>query len=223
MKKYLWWYIYEEPYVSHDIMVERMVRSTSSASNVHRVVDDNSNPYRNMVMDAIRMNQGHTNQCSILDEEPNVDATRLFHLLKDYDKSLWDGCINHSKLSTITKVFTIKSDRGLSEAGYERIVEWTRSILLEGNRLKDNVYIAKSMMKSLDIGYQKISMCSKFCMLYYLENTESTKCRTCGHSCYKPKNSRGRTLIATKKLRYFSITPKLQRLFMSSNIVKHIT
>jgi hypothetical protein len=143
--------------------------------------------------------------------------------LKDYDKSLWDGCINHSKLSTITKVFTIKSDRGLSEAGYERIVEWTRNILLEGNRLKDNVYIAKSMMKSLDLGYQKISMCPKFCMLYYLENTESTKCRTCGHSCYKPKNSRGRTLIATKKLRYYSITPKLQRLFMSSNIVKHMT
>jgi hypothetical protein len=40
-------------------MVERMVGSTSSASNVHRVVDDNSNLYRNMVMDAIRMNQGH--------------------------------------------------------------------------------------------------------------------------------------------------------------------
>ena len=28
-------------------MVEMMVRSTSSSSNVHRVIDDNSNPYRN--------------------------------------------------------------------------------------------------------------------------------------------------------------------------------
>jgi len=37
-------------------MVERMVGSTFSASNVHEVVDDNSNPYRNMVMDAMRMN-----------------------------------------------------------------------------------------------------------------------------------------------------------------------
>jgi hypothetical protein len=204
-------------------MVEMMVGSTYSASNVHRVVDDNSNPYRNMVMDAVRMNQGHTDQCSIVDKEPNVGATRFFDLLKDYDKSLWDGCINHSKLLTITKVFTIKSDHRLSEAGYKRIVEWTRSILLERNKLKENIYIAKSMMKSLGLGYQKISMCPKFCMLYYLENTESTKCRTCGHSCYKPKNSRGRTLITTKKLRYFPITPKLQRLFMSSKIVKHMT
>ena len=43
-------------------MVERMVGSTSSASNVHGVVNDNSNPYRNMVMDAMRMNQCNASQ-----------------------------------------------------------------------------------------------------------------------------------------------------------------
>jgi hypothetical protein len=37
-----------------------MVGSTSSASNVHGVVDDNSNPYRTMVMDAMRMNKCHS-------------------------------------------------------------------------------------------------------------------------------------------------------------------
>jgi hypothetical protein len=40
-------------------MVERVVESTSSASNVHKVVNDNSNPYKNMVIDAMRMNQGN--------------------------------------------------------------------------------------------------------------------------------------------------------------------
>jgi len=70
-------------------MVERMVGSTSSASNVHRVVDDNSNLYRNIVMDAMRINQGHAGQCLILDEEHNIDATRFFfYLLKDYNKPL---------------------------------------------------------------------------------------------------------------------------------------
>jgi hypothetical protein len=42
-------------------------------------------------------------------------------------------------------------------------------ILLEGNKLKENFYTAKSMMKPLGLGYQKIDMCSNFCMLYYLE------------------------------------------------------
>ena len=72
-------------------MVESMVGSTFSASNVHEVVDDNSNPYRNMVMDAMRMNQGYVGQCPIIHEETNVDAARFFDLLKDPDEPLWDG------------------------------------------------------------------------------------------------------------------------------------
>jgi hypothetical protein len=54
-----------------------------------------------MVMDVMRMNQGNVNQCSILEEEPNADATRFFYLLKDFDKPLWDGCTNHNKLSVV--------------------------------------------------------------------------------------------------------------------------
>jgi hypothetical protein len=50
-------------------------------------------------------------------------------------------------------VFTIKSDDELSEAGYEKIIEWARSVLPEGNKLKENFYVAKSMMKSLGLGY----------------------------------------------------------------------
>jgi len=77
-------------------MLERMVESTSSASNMHGVIDDNNNPYRTMIMDAMRMNQGHVDQYPIVDEEPNVDAARFFNLLKDSDEPLWDGCTNHS-------------------------------------------------------------------------------------------------------------------------------
>jgi len=56
MEKYLCWYAHGEPYIPHDTMIERMVGLTSSTSNVYGVVDDNSNPYRNMFMDAMRMN-----------------------------------------------------------------------------------------------------------------------------------------------------------------------
>jgi len=49
-------------------MVERMVGSTSNASNVHGVETNNSNPYRTMVMDAMRMNKGYVSQCPIINE-----------------------------------------------------------------------------------------------------------------------------------------------------------
>ena len=65
-------------------------------------------------MDAMIMNQGNVSQCSIVEEEPNADAARFFYLLKDSDEPLWDGCTNHSKLSVVAQVFTIKSNHGMS-------------------------------------------------------------------------------------------------------------
>ena len=78
MEDYLCWYAHRELFVPNESMVERVVGSTSSASNVHEVVNDNSNSYRNMVMNAMRMNEGNVSQCPIVEEEPNADATRFF-------------------------------------------------------------------------------------------------------------------------------------------------
>ena len=45
MDKYLCWIAHREPYVPYETMV---VRSTSSSSSVHRVIDDNSNHYKTL-------------------------------------------------------------------------------------------------------------------------------------------------------------------------------
>jgi len=153
IENYQCWYAHREVFVSKRRMRETVVRSTSSASNVHEAANNNTSPYRNMVMDAMRMNQDNVSQCPTVEEEPNADAAKFFDLLKDSDEPLWDGCTNHSKLSVVAHVFTIKSDHELSEAGYDKIIEWVRSILPEGNKLKENFYAAKSMMKPLDLGY----------------------------------------------------------------------
>jgi len=128
MEDYLCWYAHGELFVPNESMVERVVGSTSSAGNMHEVGNDNSNPYRNMVIDAMRMSEGNVRECPIVEKEPNADAARFFDLLKDSDKPLWDGYTNHKKLSVITHVFTIKLDHALSEAGYDKIIEWARSI-----------------------------------------------------------------------------------------------
>ena len=68
MEDYLCWYAHGELFVSNESMVERVVGLTSSASNVHEVVNDNSNPYKNIVMDAMRMNEGNVSDCPIIEE-----------------------------------------------------------------------------------------------------------------------------------------------------------
>jgi hypothetical protein len=66
-------------------------------------------------------------------------------------------------------------------------------------------------------------MCWNFYMLYYLENTDLTECRTSGHARYKPKTCKEKTLVAHRKLRYFTITLRPQRLFLSPKTIEHMT
>jgi hypothetical protein len=39
----MYWFAYEEPHVPCETMIENMIGSTSSSSNVHGVVNDNNN------------------------------------------------------------------------------------------------------------------------------------------------------------------------------------
>jgi hypothetical protein len=82
-------------------MLERIVDSTSSSSNIYEVVDDNSNHYRSMVIDALRISHGYSRNNLLRDKETNVDAARFFKLLKDFNEMLWDGFTNYSKLLVI--------------------------------------------------------------------------------------------------------------------------
>jgi hypothetical protein len=86
MQDYLCWYAHGELFIPNESMVERVVESTSSSSNMHEVGNENSNPYRNMVMDAMRMSEGNASEFPNVEEEPNVDAARFFDMLKDYDE-----------------------------------------------------------------------------------------------------------------------------------------
>jgi hypothetical protein len=88
MEDYLCWYDHGELFVPDESTEEQVVGSTSSASNMYEVGNENSNPYRNMVMDAMRMSEGNIRECPIVEEEPNADATRFFDLLRDSDEPL---------------------------------------------------------------------------------------------------------------------------------------
>jgi len=83
MEDYLCWYAHAKLFVPDESMEEQVVGSTSSASNMHEVGNENSIPYRNMVMDAMRRSEGNVRECPIV-EELNADATRFFDMLKRF-------------------------------------------------------------------------------------------------------------------------------------------
>jgi len=98
-----------------------------------------------------------------------------------------------------------------------------KACYLEGIGKKKTFYTVKSRMRPLDLGYQKINIYLNFCMLHYNEYKIFPKCKTCQHAWYKPNSGRERTFVIYKKIRHFSISFRLQRLFISSKTVEHMT
>ena len=79
-------------------------------------------------------------------------------------------------------------------------------------------------MRSLGLGYEKYDVCSNYCMLYYRADAMKINCDFCRSSRYKPRNSTSKgSNKANKQLRYFPLTPWLQRLFMSPYYAKDMT
>jgi hypothetical protein len=65
VEKYLCWFAHREPCVRYETILERVVGSTSTSSNIHEVIDDNNNHYRSMVMDAMRINYGYSGKVHV--------------------------------------------------------------------------------------------------------------------------------------------------------------
>ncbi|XP_074336473.1 uncharacterized protein LOC141673618 [Apium graveolens] len=78
------------------------------------------------------------------------------------------------------------------------------------------------MVKKLSLGYEKIHACENDCMLFYGDDKYLENCKYCELSRYKDATNGGSDTIPRKILRYFKITPRLQRLYMSSHTAQHI-
>ena len=183
-----------------------------------------SNQYRNLVMDAAGYGYDWDHDSDDEDiEEPNPHAQIFYDLLKDADERLWDGC-DVSKLSTMTQLLHIKSTYGIPNKGFEAILRLMKGVLPKDEKLPESYYKMKQILRKHGLGYKKIHACINDCVLYYVpENENRRQCPTCGHPRYKPNNGQSTSKeIAWKILRYFSLKPRLQRLYQSSKTAEHM-
>ncbi|XP_075109058.1 uncharacterized protein LOC142180858 [Nicotiana tabacum] len=135
------------------------------------------------------------------EEEPNIEAKRFYRILKDFEQPLYQDS-KVSKLSTLVKLLHIKSIGNWSNASFTILLKLLKEDLLpDGLNLLDSYYKAKKNDdKSLE------------------------SCEVCGASRWKEDKRSGETKFKSGKkipykiLHYFSLKPRLQRLFMSSKI-----
>ncbi|XP_057770744.1 uncharacterized protein LOC130990533 [Salvia miltiorrhiza] len=174
----------------------------------------NEDNYQNMVMDIAASQYNIQN----IEEPPNPEAQLLYNMLKAADKELWPGCKTHSQLSLVARVMSLKAEGNMSERCFDQWLELIKEILPD-NLAPTNFYDTKKLLSGMGLPAQRIDCCPNNCMLYWEDDRDLVQCKYCGESRYKNNNrdsrSSGKTLVAAKRMFYFPLTPRLQRLFAS--------
>jgi hypothetical protein len=159
----------------------------------------------------------------INEEQPNEKARKFFQLLPEAKKELFSGCTEATKVSFIVKMFQLKCMFGCSNACLEFVLHLFLLILPDGHCLPDSMDKIHKVVRDLGLNYEKIDACYNDCVLFREAYVDLDNCPKCGESRWKKyKNaeavgsSSGSKKRAPRKiLRYFPLTPRLQRLYMS--------
>jgi len=155
------------------------------------------------------------------DEEPNESAKQFFKLLTEAQKELYPGCKEATKVSFIVRIFQMKCMHGFSNNGVQSILDLF-ALLHPG--IPDTLEEVRKVVRDLGLDYKKIHACVNDCVLFRGDYAKMDTCPTCGQSRWKETDSSkdvessstgdGQKRFPRKILRYFPLTPRLQRLYM---------
>ena len=155
----------------------------------------------------------------------------FIELIRDANEEPYEGCTKYSKLSFLLKLYHIKCLCGISDKAMNMMIEFLKDAF-EQAKIPSSFYEAKKTINKLGLNYTKIHVCPNDCVLYWGNDENKETCKKCHTSRWNPKGTRnaenGATSVekrkkqATKVLRYFPLKSRLQRLFMSSKMAKHM-
>ena len=165
------------------------------------------------------------------DRNPQVgENSKFYQLVKENEEMLYPNCNKYSKLSFMIHLYHLKCLNGWSDKSFSMLLDLLRDALPEGNILPNSYYETKKMISGLGLGYGKIHACPNDRILYRDEYVNDQVCPKCGTSRWKTTNedvqangmetSDKRKNLPAKILRWFPLKPRLQRLFMSSEVAK---
>ncbi|XP_075087560.1 uncharacterized protein LOC142169579 [Nicotiana tabacum] len=205
-----------ESFSNYEFVDDNIIEESDDEDEIHKILRD---LYPTFEGDNMYNSGG-----GLFGEEPNIEAKRLYRILKDFEQPLYQDS-NISELSTLVKLLHIKSIGNWSNASFTMLLKLLKEDLLpDGSNLPDSYYEAKKVIRHLGLSYKKIDACKNNCMLYWKDDKSLESCKVCGASRWKEDKRSGETKfksgkkISYKILRYFPLKPRLQRLFISSKI-----
>jgi hypothetical protein len=147
--------------------------------------------------------------------------TSFGQLWEDGMGELYLDCNKFTKVAFILKMLNIKTICNMSNKTFNMIIKLIKEALPNGETLPCSYREAKRYYQDLSFGYESIHAYQNDCVLFWNEHVDKVQCptyNTSRWSCVKGSCKK----IPQKVLQYFPIKPRLQRLFMSKDIAKHM-
>lgn len=194
-------------------------------SNDDHVNPNTTNPYRKMVLDAVGLTSILIPSSEPIEEPPNANAKKFYHMLKVTDTSIWDGCTSHSQLSIVSRLLNLKSKKRFLKKGFNQTVQLMKEVMPSGSKIPEDFYQMKKLVSSLGLLVEKIDVCINGCMLFWKDDMNKRECKICGHArCMQRKLGKKKRYkeVSYKKMYYFPLTWRLQMLFASNKIAEHM-
>ena len=125
-------------------------------------------------------------------------------------------------LEFLVRLLNGKCLYGLTNRAITFILELFRDVLPDGAKVPPNHYEANKLTSDLGFTYQKIHACPNDCMLYWEDTADCNECIRCGVSRWKQNEDGKNSHVPRKVMWHFPIIPRLQRLFLSSDMAVKI-
>ncbi|KAI3520702.1 hypothetical protein L1887_10152 [Cichorium endivia] len=213
MDNYLLWFAHGELYPTIE------VGQSSNPEMTHDVDYDvlDYPRYEQMVIEAIH--QPEVPYYQQTPQDPNQSAQAFYNLVKQASEPLWDGSNKASILSATTRLLNWKSESNVSDSTFDRLLPIVKDFLPTDEKLPNNFYETKKMLKPLLLPSQRIHVCKNHCILFWGQFVDLDSCLVCNESRYKNFGNKVPNLVMT----YMPIGPRLQRLFYSKKTAKYLT
>ncbi|KAL0289226.1 UNVERIFIED_CONTAM: hypothetical protein Sradi_7077100 [Sesamum radiatum] len=142
----------------------------------------------------------------------DVEIKRFFKLLRDAETDLFPGCKKQTKLSFISGLLHLKVLCRWCNHLVNLLLELLRDTFPDNVNLHANYYETNKIIAELGFSCEVIDACPNNCILFRGKDGKLDECEICGEGRYKDEAKK----VATKRMRYFPLKPRLQKLFMST-------
>lgn len=154
-------------------------------------------------------------------------------LMEDIEADLYPGCKTFKRMEFLITLLHVKVSCKMTDKAFSLILEVLHRAFNYDKNFPASFYEAKKYTKALGLDYVKIDACINHCILFRDEYANMEACPKCGASRWKKRfevgdieseeeGAKKMTQVPRLILRHFPLIPRLQRMFISSNLAKHM-